>query len=45
MCNNNMENFIATKLNDYKRLGQFVTDVQNEVAHVIEATFPACEGR
>lgn len=25
-------------------LGQFVSDVQTEVAHVIDNTFPACKG-
>ncbi|OKL62874.1 hypothetical protein UA08_01834 [Talaromyces atroroseus] len=34
----------AIKLDLNQKLGQFVTDVQNEVAHVVDATFPACEG-
>uniref|UniRef100_A0A093V610 Ent-kaurene oxidase n=1 Tax=Talaromyces marneffei PM1 TaxID=1077442 RepID=A0A093V610_TALMA len=33
----------AIKLDLNQKLGQFVTDVQNEVAHVIDATFPTCE--
>ncbi|EED17165.1 cytochrome P450, putative [Talaromyces stipitatus ATCC 10500] len=33
----------AIKLDLNQKLGQFVTDVQNEVAQVINTTFPACE--
>lgn len=33
----------AIKLDLNQKLGQFVTDVQNEVAHVINTTFPSCD--